>query len=304
MAHDLTILAITAASIGFLHTLLGPDHYLPFVVLARARRWSLARTSLITLLCGIGHVGSSVVLGLLGIGLGLAVSRLKAFEAWRGNVAAWLLIAVGVLYGAWGLHRALRGKEHAHLHLHLGGAGHGHHHGETHAHSDGGAGHHHHDAARAHTDGGAGSHHQGEPHAQLEGGAGSGSGGASDRTADHPGAPMTADLRDEAHLRAHADQVAARPSATPWVLFIVFVLGPCEPLIPLLMYPAATRSTAGLVLVTAVFAAATLATMLTVVTLATLGVNLLPMGRLERYSHALAGAAIALSGLGIELMGL
>ena len=42
------------------------------------------------------------------------------------------------------------------------------------------------------------------------------------------------------------------------------------------------------------------ASMLTVVTLTTLGVNLLPMGRLERYSHALAGAATAL--LGIELL--
>ena len=291
MSHELTILAITAASIGFLHTLLGPDHYLPFVVLAKARGWSLARTSVITLLCGIGHVGSSVVLGLLGIALGLAVSRLQAFEAWRGNLAAWLLIAVGVLYGAWGLHRALRGKEHAHLHLHLGGAGHGHHH--------------HHGEAPAAPDGGAGHHHHGEPHARIEEAAGSGSGGgAADHPADLADAPMAADLREEAHLRAHADQVAARPSATPWVLFIIFVLGPCEPLIPLLMYPAATRSTAGLVLVTAVFAAATLATMLTVVTLATLGVNLLPMGRLERYSHALAGAAIALSGLGIELLGL
>ncbi len=249
MSHDLAILAVTAASIGFLHTLLGPDHYLPFVVLARARGWSLPRTALVTLLCGIGHVAGSAVLGLVGIGLGLAVSRLEAVEAWRGDLAAWLLIAVGVLYGAWGLHRALRGKGHRHLHRHHLG-GHHHHHG--------------HESEEA----------------------------------------MPADLRDEAHLRAHAEEVAGRPSATPWVLFVVFVLGPCEPLIPLLMYPAATHSTAGLVLVTAVFAAATLATMLAVVTLATLGVDLLPMGRLERYSHALAGAAIALSGLGIELLGL
>ena len=37
MSHDLTILAVTAASIGVVHTLVGPDHYLPFVVLAQAR---------------------------------------------------------------------------------------------------------------------------------------------------------------------------------------------------------------------------------------------------------------------------
>ena len=88
MSHDLTILAITAASIGVVHTLVGPDHYLPFVVLARARGWSLARTSVITLLCGVGHVAGSVVLGLVGIALGLAVSRLEAVEAWRADLAA------------------------------------------------------------------------------------------------------------------------------------------------------------------------------------------------------------------------
>jgi hypothetical protein len=40
------------------------------------------------------------------------------------------------------------------------------------------------------------------------------------------------------------------------------------------------------------------------VALGSLGVRLLPLGRLERYSHALAGAAIAASGLGIQLLGL
>jgi len=39
MSHDLTVLAITAASLGFFHTLFGPDHYLPFIRMARARRW-------------------------------------------------------------------------------------------------------------------------------------------------------------------------------------------------------------------------------------------------------------------------
>lgn len=246
MPHDLAILAVTAASIGSLHTLLGPDHYLPFVVLARARGWSLPRTAAITILCGLGHVAGSLILGLVGIAFGLGISRIEAIEAWRGDVASWLLVAVGAVYGAWGLRRALRGKGHRHLHHARG----------RHAHDH------------------------------------------------HAGGSLPADLRDQTHLRAHAEEVAARPSITPWVLFIVFALGPCEPLIPLLMYPAATHSVAGLVLVTAVFSVATVATMLAVVALATLGVNLLPMGRLERFSHALAGGAIALSGVGIGLLGL
>ena len=35
MNIDLGLLLLTAASIGFIHTLLGPDHYLPFVAMWR-----------------------------------------------------------------------------------------------------------------------------------------------------------------------------------------------------------------------------------------------------------------------------
>ena len=67
MSNDITVLMFVAASIGFFHTLFGPDHYLPFIVMARANRWSTIKTIWITLLCGVGHVVSSVVLGIIGI---------------------------------------------------------------------------------------------------------------------------------------------------------------------------------------------------------------------------------------------
>jgi len=223
MPEELAILLATAASVGVIHTLLGPDHYLPFVVLGRARGWSLGRTAWVTTLCGLGHVASSIVLGLVGIAFGLAVSRLEAVEAARGDLAAWLLISVGLVYCAWGIHRALRSRAHRHL--------------------------------------------------------------PNEHAADDDPA---ADLR----------------RLTPWMLFIVFVLGPCEPLIPVLIYPAATGSVGGAVLVAAVFGATTLATMLTVVLFGLASVRFLPLGILERYSHALAGAAIALCGLGIQFLGL
>jgi sulfite exporter TauE/SafE len=88
------------------------------------------------------------------------------------------------------------------------------------------------------------------------------------------------------------------------VLFTIFVFGPCEPLIPVLMYPAATGSLWGVALVTIIFGSVTIATMLAVVLVASRGVSLVPMGRMERYSHALAGAAIALSGMAIVFLGL
>jgi len=111
MQSTLLTLTTAAASLGFLHTVLGPDHYLPFIAMSRARNWSPARAAVVTALCGIGHVGSSVLLGSIGIALGLAVAGLEAFESLRGDLAAWALIAFGLVYMVWGLRRASRGGE-------------------------------------------------------------------------------------------------------------------------------------------------------------------------------------------------
>lgn len=237
MTSEFGALLVTAASLGFIHTIIGPDHYLPFIVMARARQWSKLRTLWITMLCGIGHIGSSVLLGLIGIAFGLAVSQLEGLESVRGNIAAWLMIAFGLVYFVWGVRRAYLNKPHAHLHHHDGGIEHSHDH----------------------------------THAQ-----------------DH----------------AHVHDKTAKANITPWVLFTIFVFGPCEPLIPILMYPAAQQSAGGLLLVTAVFGAATIVTMLSVVMAALSGIRLLPTVRLERYSHAIAGATILLCGASIQFLGL
>jgi ABC-type nickel/cobalt efflux system permease component RcnA len=134
VTSELTVLTVTAASIGVGHTLLGPDHYLPFVVLARARGWSKAKTVLITVLCGIGHVGSSIVLGMAGIALGVAVARLEGIESVRGDIAAWLLIAFGLVYMVWGIRHAARHRAHSHLHAHVDGERHDHLHDNERAH--------------------------------------------------------------------------------------------------------------------------------------------------------------------------
>ena len=236
MSNELILLAGTAATVGFLHTIFGPDHYLPFIVMARANRWSSLKTVWVTLLCGIGHVGSSVLLGAVGIAAGVAVSKLEALESFRGDIAAWVLIGFGLAYFIWGLRRALLDRPHEHAHVHEGGITHTHRHVHT-----------------------------------------------------------------EEHAHVHGE---GRKNLTPWVLFVIFVLGPCEPLIPILMYPAAKKSLFGIVLVALIFGLVTVATMLSVVVAGLKGVNRLPMASLERYAHALAGAAIFLSGIGIRFLGL
>lgn len=237
MSNELTILMTTAASIGFFHTLFGPDHYLPFIVMAQSGKWSLRKTFIITFLCGLGHVMSSIVLGLIGVFLGIAVSKLEIIEGFRGNLAAWALISFGLIYFIWGIQRAVRNKPHKHFHNHEDGSSHSH----THEHQN-----------------------------------------------EH----------------VHVHESASNKKMTPWILFVIFVLGPCEPLIPLLMYPAAKNSIMDMFLVALVFSCITIGTMLTVVIVSTFGINFVPKRHFEKYIHAISGAAIFLSGLAIQVLGL
>ena len=121
MNTEISVLILTAFSIGFLHTLMGPDHYLPFIALSRARNWSYSRTLLITVICGVGHVLSSIVIGMIGIGAGTAISRIKGFEGLRGDVAAYLLLGFGLAYMSWGIRKAIKGNIHYHSHTHTDG---------------------------------------------------------------------------------------------------------------------------------------------------------------------------------------
>jgi nickel/cobalt transporter (NicO) family protein len=231
MNAELQLLLLTAVTIGFVHTVVGPDHYLPFVAMAKARNWTRRKTMLVTGVCGVGHVLGSIVIGLVGIVLGASLHRIEWFEGLRGDLAAWALIAFGLVYMAWGLKQAWRSRRHAHEHVHADGTRHRHDHG----------------------------HHTRDEHAHV-------------------------------HIALDTDSLR---SLTPWALFVVFILGPCEALIPLLMYPASQHSAWGLGMVVSAFAATTIVTMMGIVYLATRG--------LERYSHALAGAALSLCGVGIVL---
>jgi len=95
---ELLILSVTAVTLGFVHTIVGPDHYVPFIAIAKARNWSNTKVLSIVSLCGVGHILSSVIIGLIGIALGITISSLKMFESSRGEIAGWLLIGFGLLY--------------------------------------------------------------------------------------------------------------------------------------------------------------------------------------------------------------
>lgn len=108
-------LILSAIGVGLVHSL-APDHWLPFASLAQAQGWSRKKLLVVSFLAGLGHVGSSFVLGVLGIVLGMGLVHLEGVESFRGNVAGFLLIGFGVAYALWGLKHI---RDH-HLHFHKG----------------------------------------------------------------------------------------------------------------------------------------------------------------------------------------
>jgi sulfite exporter TauE/SafE len=231
---QIELLALSAAGIGLLHTLAGPDHYVPFAALAAARRWSTRRTLLVTAGCGLAHVAASIALGLLAVALGWSAARVLGVDEFRGDVTAWLLIGLGLAYLLYGLKRASRARMHSHEHVHGDGT--------RHAHS--------HDHAAAHL----------HPHV-------------------HTGVGVTA----------------------VWSLFVIFLFGPCEPLIPLVLAPAGQGDWLGLAIVCAAFTVATLGSMLVAVLLLVRGARTLLTEGVVRYGHAAAGVMIACCGVAIML---
>ncbi|MDP4222717.1 MAG: sulfite exporter TauE/SafE family protein [Bacteroidota bacterium] len=236
MDNSLMLLSLTAVSIGFVHTLLGPDHYLPFIVLSEAKKWTVKKTMIVTFFCGIGHVLSSVVLGIIGILIGISVNRLVAVESFRGNIAGWLFIAFGLVYMIISLRNIYKKKRHNHSHFHIEGGFH------THDHN-------HHDA----------------------------------------------------HSHIHDTDIVR---TTPWVLFLIFVFGPCEPLIPILMYPAAKNNISGSIIVSVLFSIVTIATMMSIVLAFKMGISRINLKPVERYSNLIAGGMIFFTGVAIQFLSL
>jgi sulfite exporter TauE/SafE len=236
MDNSIALLSVTAVSLGFIHTILGPDHYLPFIVLSEAKKWSLRKTMLITFFCGIGHVLSSVIIGLVGIAVGISVSKLVSVESFRGNIAAWLFISFGLVYMVISVRNLYKKKRHTHSHFHIDKGVH------THDHD----------------------HH-------LE------------------------------HTHIHDSNAV---NTTPWILFLIFVFGPCEPLIPIVMYPAAENNISGAVIVSLLFSAVTISTMMLIVLAFKMGLSRINLKPIEKYSNLIAGAMIFFSGIAIQFLGL
>jgi len=228
----LYLLFVSAASLGFVHTILGPDHYLPFIVLSKARRWSSNKTMWITFISGVGHVGSSILIGMIGIALGFSLNKLEYLESFRGELVGWMLFAFGILYTFFGIYKYLKHSHHFHL----------------------------------------------------------------------PGFLVPKKIRDLQHLPTE-DQKEDNTKLTPWILFLIFVFGPCEVLIPMLIFPAYKNSTFGMITVALIFGIATVLTMMLAVYIGHKGTSLIKFKNHEKYLHLFAGILILISASGILFLG-
>jgi nickel/cobalt transporter (NicO) family protein len=231
--NELSYLLSTALFIGTVHTFIGVDHYLPFVVLSKANNWSIKKTSGIVFVCGLGHVLSSVLLGFVGLAISSSLSSLVGIEDVRGTLATYFIIAFGFGYTIYALHNLLKHRPHKHL---------------------------------------------------------------------VNGQEIMHDHHDSSSVKDHIQD--KKKSNIIWGLFILFVLGPCEPLIPILMYPAATLNLWALVSVTAVFSISTIGMMLILTLLGIKGLSFVKLKTLDKYGETLAGLAIMICGVLMITLGI
>ncbi len=110
-----------AAVLAVMHAML-PSHWLSFVLMGRARKWSRSRTLLSVAIAGTGHVLLTALLGLLLASAGAAILHHLPPWAEQAGISV-VLIALGVVF----IVSNIRGSGHVDLHLRLPGASHDHH---------------------------------------------------------------------------------------------------------------------------------------------------------------------------------
>lgn len=111
----LTTVAVTGFTVAFFHAAI-PTHWLPFVLVARARAWSRTKTLAVTVAAGLGHVALTTLLGLGIAWFGFQLDE-KLGHAFP-RVAGGVLIAIGFHYfwrqwrGAGICHHPVAGSHH------------------------------------------------------------------------------------------------------------------------------------------------------------------------------------------------
>jgi nickel/cobalt transporter (NicO) family protein len=107
------ILAFTAAFVGFFHSIV-PGHWIPIVLTVRTRQWTAGRAAVAALVTSLGHVVTSVGIGLSTFFIGAGFLHEHSHEL--EEKAGWIMVAFGLGYALFSLRR----HQHCHGHEHHG----------------------------------------------------------------------------------------------------------------------------------------------------------------------------------------
>lgn len=306
---EVTLLYATAAAVAFFHTL-SPDHWSCFVIAGRLQNWRLSQTVGMAILAGLGHVGTSVIISLVGLLLGAALAHSigSTIEIITGGVL--ILFGFGYAFYAW--------RSGGHAHVHAGG--------DSHQHIE----EHEHEREYSHT-------HAGEfapvfAHAHAMAVAGSSplasrpvtmvehihSGGHVHlRDRGHTNDYVNAHQHDHAHDHDHSSEhVHEHPAdhhehhragtatkKTGWGLVAIIGLTPCVALIPL-VFAAATNGTPVVITIILIYAVLSLIPMAGLTWLGSKGLSWVKMDVFDKYGDILTGVLIGCVGLVTMALGI
>jgi nickel/cobalt exporter len=94
--------------LSILHAII-PNHWLPVLAISKKEKWDLAETSRVTLIAGLSHAGSTVLIGILLAVIGAQLANVVA--SFTAFVAPALLVGLGLFY-IW------QHSRHHHFHMH------------------------------------------------------------------------------------------------------------------------------------------------------------------------------------------
>lgn len=100
MRDPLLVLVLTTITTAVFHTLI-PDHWLPFVLVARTESWGTRKTALMTAGSAMLHVALSIGLGLAAFWASSGAAAVAGFGESIGKLSSVVMILFGAGYAIW-----------------------------------------------------------------------------------------------------------------------------------------------------------------------------------------------------------
>ena len=316
METGLWALMIATFTLAVTHSI-NPDHWFPFVMVGRANKWKVSWVLVLAVVAGIGHVGTSVVIGLVGVFAEKGTS--KDIAIFLESATPILLMVFGFSYAAYAFYKQRVG---AHGHSHgipiinkwlgidphaydLPGGHHVHKGEDYHKHDD------HKNAHEEHShdhDGDHSNDHEEHEHSHDTHGH------------DHEKHGHTHDEHDHGHAhdnhehtpshhehgQTHKQHEHGKPKAdlkgkkAGWALVAIIGLTPCIALLPL-TFAAVKYGTMAIILVNVSFAVATIGTIMLFTWLGLMGLSWIKLEFFDEYGDIIAGVIIGLLGLATKV---